>query len=77
MTKRSARRKASLYHFRRDKGRRFFHAEENPNEVASDRESEMRDRAVRDLIIAALRAAAGGSRADVVDRAESAATVPP
>ena len=65
----------SLYHFYHDKDRRFFHAEENLNKVASDRESEMSDRAVRDLIIAALRSA-GGSRADVIVCPESAAAVP-
>ena len=65
----------SLYYFYHDEDRYFFHAEENLNKVASDRESEMSARAVRDLIIAELRNA-GGRRADVIVCPESAAAVP-
>ncbi len=65
----------NLYYLYRDRDRYFFHAEENLNKVAADRESEMTDRAARELIIGELRTAVG-NRADVIVCPEGSAAVP-
>ena len=66
----------SLYYLYHDRDRYFFHAEENLNKVASDRESEMSAQAARGLIIDELRTAAAGNGADVIVCPDSSAAVP-
>ena len=65
----------SLYYLYHDRDRYFFHAEENLNKVASDRESEMTAQAARELIIGELRTAAGNLR-DVIVCPDGSAAVP-